>query len=128
MASESAQQVKALGQRFAQAQTQGDTDALDQLLANDFKLVGPLGFVLDKDAWLSQFRSGALVVKSVSWEEVQVRDYGAVAIAIGRQTQQTEYQGRPAPVSELRVTQVLLRDRDRWVLAGLHFSPIAQGS
>lgn len=37
--------------RRATAQQAVDLDALDALLADDFVLVGPLGFVLDKPQW-----------------------------------------------------------------------------
>jgi ketosteroid isomerase-like protein len=117
-------QIRDLGQRFAEAQEQGDAAALESLLADDFKLVGPLGFVLDKQLWLEQYRSGALVTRSMQWDEVDVRDYGDAAIAIGRQIQQATYQGQPAD-GRFRVTQVAVRGDSGWVLAGLHFSPIA---
>jgi hypothetical protein len=125
VASDTNQQVKGLGLRLAQAQQRGDADALELLLADDFRLVGPLGFVLDKQQWLEQFRSGALVVRSLAWEEVDVRDYGEAAIAIGRQTQQAAYRGQPADGS-FRVTQVAIRRGHGWTLAGLHLSAIAQ--
>jgi hypothetical protein len=35
--------VRELGNRLAEAQRRGDASALDSLLADDFKLVGPLG-------------------------------------------------------------------------------------
>ena len=90
------QRVKDLGEEFAQAQQRGDPAALDSLLADEFKLVGPLGFLLDKQQWLAQYRAGALVNHSVQWDEVDVRVLGQVAIAIGRQTQRASYQGQPA--------------------------------
>lgn len=117
--------VRDLGGRLAEAQQRGDVAALGSLLTDDFKLVGPLGFVLDKQQWLDQYRSGNLMTHSVGWDEVDVRDYGQTAIAIGRQTQQAKYQGRPAD-GRFRVTQIAIRVDDRWALAGLHFSPIAE--
>jgi ketosteroid isomerase-like protein len=128
MSRDSDRHVKELGRRFAEAQQQADTSALDSLLTDDFRVVGPLGFVLDKETWLEQFRSGALVMRSVEWDDVAVCDYGDAAIAIGRQTQQAEYNGQPAPGGQFRVTQVAVLHNGKWVLAGLHFSGIAQGA
>jgi ketosteroid isomerase-like protein len=119
------QHVKELGQRFAEAQMLRDIDQLEALLTEDFKLVGPLGFVLDKQQWLAQYRSGALEMRSVQWDDVEVRDYGGVSVAIGRQTQEGSYQGQPANGS-FRVTQIATQRDGRWLLVGLHFSPIAQ--
>jgi ketosteroid isomerase-like protein len=119
------QHVKELGQRFAEAQMLRDIDQLEALLSEDFKLVGPLGFVLDKQQWLAQYRSGALEMQSVRWDDVEVRDYGGVSVAIGRQTQAGSYQGQPANGS-FRVTHIAIQRDGRWLLVGLHFSPIAQ--
>jgi ketosteroid isomerase-like protein len=125
MPTDTIQQIEALGHQFAEAQVGGDPAALDRLLADEFKLVGPLGFVLDKQQWLAQYRSGALVTHSVDWDEVDVRDFGAVAIAIGRHAQRAQYAGHPAD-GTFRVTQIALERDGEWVLVGLHFSPIAQ--
>jgi hypothetical protein len=46
-------------------------------------------------------------------------------VAIGVQTQRTTFQGRDAS-GQFRVTQVAIRRGDHWILAGLHYSPIAQ--
>jgi ketosteroid isomerase-like protein len=118
-------QIIALGQRWAEAQERGDTEVLESLLTSDFTLVGPLGFVLDKQQWLGQYRSGALVTHSMALDEVEVRDYGDAAIAIGRVTQHVEYQGQPAN-GRLRVTQIAIRAAEDWLLAGVHFSQIAE--
>jgi hypothetical protein len=114
-----------LGLQFAHAQEAGDLEALESLLTDDFKLVGPLGFVLDKHQWLGQYRSGALKIHSVRWEDVDVRDYANVAVAIGRYAQQAEYQGNPVP-GLFRVTQIAVEQDGEWRIGGLHFSPIAE--
>jgi hypothetical protein len=42
------------------AERSGDADELGRLLADDFILVGPLGFVLDRPQYLGSRRSGDL--------------------------------------------------------------------
>ena len=118
-------QVLELGQRWAAAERGGDADALDPLLADDFLLVGPLGFMLDKAQYLGSRRSGDLKHEALVWEDVNVRVYGEAAVAVGSQTQRSTYQGRDAS-GRFRVTQVVVRQEDRWSLVGLHYSPIAQ--
>jgi ketosteroid isomerase-like protein len=59
------------------------------------------------------------------WDEVHVRRYGDVAVAVGSLTQRSAYQGRHAS-GRFRVTQVAVRYGDRWTIVGLHYSPIAQ--
>jgi len=81
--------------------------------------------VLDKEQWIEQRRSGALQVSELRWDEVDVRDYGDTAVAIGHQSQEATYQGHPAG-GEFRVTQLAVRRNGGWALAGMHLSPIAQ--
>ena len=116
-----------LGRQWANAERAEDTDALELLLADDFLLVGPLGFMLDKTQYLGSRRSGDLRHESLVWDDVHVRGYGDAAVAVGAQTQRTTFQGREAS-GRFRVTQVAIRRGDRWILAGLHYSPIAQPS
>jgi uncharacterized protein (TIGR02246 family) len=119
------EQVQRLGQRWAQAEARGDAGALSPLLADDFVLVGPLGFMLDKQQYLGSRLSGDLRTESLAWEDVRVRAYGDAAIAVGSQTQRSTYQGRDAS-GRFRVTQVAVQQNGRWVIAGIHLSPIAQ--
>jgi ketosteroid isomerase-like protein len=118
-------QILELGRRWATAERGDDADALAPLLADDFLLVGPLGFMLDKMQYLGSRRSGDLKHESLVWDDVHVRGYGDAAVAVGSQTQRATFQGRDAS-GRFRVTQVAVRYGDRWILAALHYSPIAQ--
>lgn len=118
-------QILELGQRWADAERRSDADALDTLLADDFVLVGPLGFVRDKAQYLGSRRSGDLKHESLTWDDVRVRVYGETAVAVGSQTQKSTYQGRDAS-GRFRVTQIAARLGGRWAVVGLHYSPIAQ--
>ena len=124
MTSDTRTEILALGTRWAEAEQAGDTGKLGELAAPGFRLVGPFGFVLDRTQWLDRYAAGELVTSSLSWDEVQVRDFGETAIAIGLQTQQATYQGRPAD-GQFRVTHVFVRDGDRWALASMHLSQAA---
>jgi hypothetical protein len=72
-----------------------DAAALDDLAVDDFALVGPAGFVLDKQQWLERYRSGALRHSKFEWSEEALRLYGEAAIALGRQAQRATYNGHP---------------------------------
>ncbi len=123
------QQVLDLGQRWADAERHGDVAALDALLHRDFVGVGPLGFVLDRQQWLEPRRTGALENTSFEWQDPAVRVFGGTAVVVGTQVQESTYQGHDAS-GRFRVTQVAVRDGsgadDRWVLVGMHLSPIAE--
>ena len=118
-------QVLELGQHWANAERAGDANALEPLLADDFLLVGPLGFMLDKTQYLGSRRSGDLKHESLVWDDVRLRAYDNAAVAVGSLKQRTTYQGRDAS-GRFRVTQVAVRHGDRWTIVGLHYSPIAQ--
>jgi ketosteroid isomerase-like protein len=118
-------QILDLGQRWAAAELRGDAEGLGALLADDFVLVGPLGFVLDKEQYLQSRRSGDLKHEALAWDDVRVRMYGETAVAIGSQTQKSTYQGHDAS-GRFRVTQIAARLGGRWAIVGLHYSPIAQ--
>jgi ketosteroid isomerase-like protein len=115
--------LRELERRWTEAEVRGDTDALDQIAALDFKLVGPVGFVLDRDQWLDRYRAGSFVTHSLSFEEPATRIFGDTAVTIGRYVQEAAYQGRPSN-GEFRATQIAIREDDRWLLAGMHLSPI----
>ncbi|HEX9043527.1 MAG TPA: nuclear transport factor 2 family protein [Candidatus Limnocylindrales bacterium] len=117
--------IRTLTADVVDAWQRGDADALNSLLAADFKLVGPLGFVVTKDEWLEQHRSGALVTQEITWDGDDVRLYGDSAITIGALSQKAEYGGYPAS-GEFRVTLVAVESASGLRLAGLHLSPIAQ--
>ena len=119
-------EVSTLLGRFAEAQRLSDLDALSGLLADDFKLVGPLGFVVPKQQWLEQFRSGALELESLEWEELDICTYAdaGFAIAIGKLTQAATYAENRSD-GQFRVTLIAIGHGVTWQLAGAHYSPIA---
>ena len=123
MSANTTRQIRELGARWVHAELGADVSTLDKLSTEDFTLVGPLGFVLDKDQWLHRYRAGELATTDLAWDEIAVRDYGDSAVAVGRHTQQATYRGRPANGS-FRATHVAVRRDGTWQLAGIHLSPI----
>jgi hypothetical protein len=112
-----------LDRTVTRAEIAGDTAKLDALATHDFMLVGPVGFVLDKQQWLERYRGGGLRTIALSFEDAVTRIHGDCAIRIGRHVQEAEFQGRPVN-GEFRATHIALRDGGRWRLAGIHLSPI----
>jgi ketosteroid isomerase-like protein len=112
-----------LDRTLARAEIEGDTATLDALATDDFMLVGPVGFVLDKQQWLERYRGGGLHTTALALEDATTRVRGDVAISIGRHIQEAEFQGRPVN-GEFRATHIAVRDAGRWQLAGVHLSPI----
>jgi ketosteroid isomerase-like protein len=128
MSGDTQTQILALGSRWAQAEQNGDTAELDELAVADFRLIGPFGFILDRDQWLQRYSSGALDTRSLTWDQVEVRDFGDTAIAIGRHSQQASYAGRSAD-GRFRITHVFVRGSDgTWRIANIQLSQLAAGA
>jgi ketosteroid isomerase-like protein len=108
--------------RWAAAEQQNDAGLLDELLAGDFAGVGPLGFVLTREQWLGRFTSG-LANRSFVIEDPRVRSYGTTAVAIGVLAQETSWQGGDNS-GRFRVTLVVVRPADHWLVAHVHIGPL----
>ncbi|MQY10448.1 hypothetical protein SRB5_05560 [Streptomyces sp. RB5] len=119
-------QITEFARRWAAAELAGDVGALEELLTEDFRAVGPRGFVLDKEGWLRRYREDLLLHDLFEWRQIEVRRYGSTAIVIGVQSQQSTYNGTDAD-GHFRMTQFLTRvDGRGWRLAGAHLSPISE--
>ena len=115
--------IRDLENAWAAAEQAGDSAALDALTAPGFQLVGPLGFVLDKQQWGQRYRSGDLRTTTLEWAIESVRVYGDAAVTIGTHTQTGDYRGRPID-GAFRSTHVAARRGGRWQLASIHLSPV----
>ena len=116
-----AEAIRALGDRWVAAEVAADTDTLAGMVTDDFKLVGPYGFILDKAQWLDRYRSGDFATTALSWHDVDVRGYGDAAIAIGTFTQEAAYRGIPNN-GDFRSSHVFVQRDGRWLIAGIQLS------
>jgi ketosteroid isomerase-like protein len=108
---------------WADAERREDVAFLRESLTDDFVGIGPLGFMLTKDQWLGRYEGG-LSYDSFAIDEVAVRFYSGAAVATCRQSQAGEFRGNDAS-GEFRATLIFAEQEGRWLLAGLHLSPIA---
>lgn len=122
MTANTADDIRDLGSTWVDAELAADLETLDALATDDFRLVGPFGFVLDKQQWLDRYRSGDFATTTLTWHDVDVRVYGDSVVTIGTQSQEAAYRGTPSN-GDFRVTHVFVRDGDRWKIGGMHLSP-----
>lgn len=120
------QQLNSLSEAWAAAEGGGDATFFQRTLTDDFVGVGPLGFMLTKTDSVQRFTPGNLKYESFSWDDVKTRVYGDAAVMIGRQTQKASYQDKVME-GQFRTTLIWVHQQGRWLLAGFHTSPIAQG-
>ena len=122
-----AQTVMTLGEDWAAAELRGDAAFLGEILADDFVGVGPRGFMLTKDQWLSRHEAESLRYESFGLDEVQVRLFGDAAITVCRQSARGVYEdenGRFDLDDQFRATLVFVGQNGNWKLASLQLSPI----
>jgi uncharacterized protein (TIGR02246 family) len=121
------QQVRALGEEWAAAELRGDTVSLAEILADDFVGVGPRGFTLTRDQWLSRHDTGSLRYEAFGLDEAQVRPYRDAAVMVCRQSARGVYEdenGRFELEDQFRATLVFIEQDESWRLASLQLSPI----
>lgn len=124
---DNSERVEGLAEEWAAAELRGDTSSLAEILADDFVGVGPRGFTLTKEQWLSRHDTGSLRYESFRLDEIEVRSYGDAAVMVCRQSAEGVYEdenGRFDLDDQFRATLVLVRQDGRWQLAGLQLSPI----
>lgn len=114
--------IRTTGQQWAEAEFRGDPGALATLTTEDFHVVGPVGFVLDRQQYLGRYQGG-FAPEAVSWDEVEVVEHGDAAITVAVVTQQASFQGQRAD-GRFRVTHVFVRGAGGWRVAHAHYSHI----
>lgn len=115
--------LRELERRLTEAEVRSDATTLDGLATDDFTLVGPAGFVLDKRQRVERCRRGDLVTRSRHFEDTLTRVDDNAAVTVGREIQQAGYQGSAAD-GEFRTTKVAIQDGSQSRLAGPQLSPI----
>lgn len=103
----------ALEKQFAQAIIKADVDALDEVVSEDWIIIGPEGAVVGKAGFLAVVRSGALTHSSMESDEARVRVYGDTAIVTARVAAAGAYQGQAFTTRE-RSTDVFVRQHGHW--------------
>jgi ketosteroid isomerase-like protein len=96
------------------AMTEGDTDALDDMLDDDFTLTHITGYRQPKAEWLSQMRAGQFVYHGVEERNVTVDVEGDKARLVGRIVTDATVYGTHADW-RLQLTMDYAREGDNWI-------------
>jgi ketosteroid isomerase-like protein len=105
---------------WAAAELDGDAAALSGLLHENFRGVGPFGFVLDREQWVRRFTEGLHYSAFAFTPDLEVREVAGTAYVIGTQEQSGTHQGRPID-GAFRVT-LALTGGPEWRLVSTHLS------
>jgi hypothetical protein len=118
------EQILRLQEEFDTAELDDHRDALRRLIAEDFQSIGPRGFVLDKRQWIN--RHDHFHYASLETSEHEVRLYDGAAIVRNVQHNTGVHDGHESQYV-VRVGQVWVNQSGDWRLAGIQFSPLAEG-
>jgi ketosteroid isomerase-like protein len=114
-------EIEELVRAWTDAEQQGDVEVLDRLLVDDFAGIGPVGFVLPKQAWLARFDQG-LSYDALALDAVDIRRYGDAAVVVAEQHAQGSHQGNPTP-ADTRLSMVTTRyGSGDWRIAAIQYS------
>ena len=106
---------------WVESERTGDLEKLDAMLSDDFVGIGPVGFVLDKQAWLNRFGMG-LRYDHLELDEVATHRHGDTAFVVAHQRARGNAGPNPTP-SDLRVSfTVVAHDDATPRIAGLQYS------
>ncbi len=115
-------EVLAVQHRFDEAELHADREALEELIADDFRSIGPKGFVMNKRQWID--RHGQFRYHELRTSEMEAVRYGDAAIVRDVQTNHASYGDQEVRLS-VRVSQTWVKHEGCWRLAGIQFSPMA---
>lgn len=103
-----------------------DAHPMASFLTNDFRFIGPAGFVITSEQFLGRFDNGQLKTTSFALTNTDIREHDNVAVAIGVWTQETTFQGHPNN-GNFRFAGTLVRDAttdNEWKLLHAQLSPM----
>ncbi|MGP4006925.1 nuclear transport factor 2 family protein [Streptomyces sp. 4N124] len=98
---------------YLQAMLDGDTDALDNLLADGCTLTHITGYVQPKNEWLSQMRAGQFLYHRIEEKIVTVEVEGTTARVSGRFVTDATVYGTRANW-RLHMTMDYAHENDTW--------------
>ena len=115
---------KAENDRFA-AMLKADVGALDKLLAPDLIYTHGDGRVIDKAAFLSDFKTGAFKYVTIEPNDLKIRIYGDTAIVTGGAGMHVVNKGAPAQI-KIRYTDVHVRRNGMWQMVAWEATRLPQ--
>jgi hypothetical protein len=116
--------IRDLQRQLTRALLDGDSGALDTLVSDDCRIIGPKGYFIPKAEWIEVHQSGDYRQIMLETHDEQIQAYGDTAIVWSRQRSRCAYRGDIID-GEFRVTHVWVHRQDRPQLAGLQFTATA---
>jgi ketosteroid isomerase-like protein len=108
---------------FHSALLRGDAAVLESMVADDCRIIGPKSFFIDRAEWIGTHEAGNYEQVRLESREIELRVHGDTAIRWEVQDSSCRYNGE-AIDGLFRVTEVWIRQPDRWRLASLQYTSL----
>jgi hypothetical protein len=117
----------AADREFFKALTEGNGDAVNRLLANDFILIDVMrGAEVPKVALVELVGSGQLKFESITPAEVHARRYGSTTIVSGRTEMRLRFEETAITIKS-RYTHVYVEAQGHWTMVSAQGTQISEG-
>lgn len=102
----------------------GDWQTLSEMIAPDARIIGPRGYVIDRDTWIGVHRESGYRQVRLDVTESDARQYGDAGLRFDLVESECLYQGETI-TGAFRVTQVWVTQRERWQLVAVQYTTAA---
>jgi Domain of unknown function (DUF4440) len=116
--------ISALQDKVNAALLTGDWPTLYELIAPDARIIGPKGFMTDRDEWIRVHRETGYELVRLEPFETEVHDYGSAGVRIDSVESECSYHGETIS-GRFRVTQSWVTDHGRWQLAAIQYTALS---
>lgn len=120
------QEVRRFEYDWGVAYLRRDMMALEQILADEYTFIDPLGEISDKRENLAHIRTGACVIENTESSDIRVRVYDHTAVVTARSTFKARYKGFGFR-GECQYTDILVKRDGRWHAVASHATLARRG-
>jgi len=110
-----------LEKAFADALVRNDVKAIETFVAPDWVIVDPHGGIVEREYFLQEIESGALVHESMEVNDFRIRRYGDAAVVTALTSTNGKFRGEEFGTRE-RSTDVFVKRDGRWQCVITHLT------
>lgn len=108
-----------------QALLESHWETLHELVADNARIIGPKGFMIDRDTWIDTHQDSEYQQVRLETSESEVHRYDQAAVRVDVVDSECRYHGETI-TGRFRVSQTWVTDNGRWQLAAVQYTSLAQ--
>jgi ketosteroid isomerase-like protein len=116
-------ELKQVEHDWADAEKANDMDKLGQIIADDWKAIGPDGAKVTKAEFIDGYKSGKSKTESYEFGPLDVKVIGTVGIVQGTDTEKSSYAGKDSS-GKYAWTDVFAKRDGKWVAVRSQLAPM----